>query len=108
MKFPDDMLSELLLILGSYGCRSSPNPQNNKVLMVQAAKYMFLVRPAAAVSQLNMGIPDLHRSFWATMEVGKLFKVYKCMSVSTAKVLNLLEEPHTSSLHQVRRKCGCT
>ena len=93
MKYPDDVLSELLLILGSYGCRSSPNPQNIKVLMVQAAKYMFLVRPAAAVSQLNMGIPDLHRSFWATMEVGKLFKVYKCMSVSTAKVLHLLEEP---------------
>ena len=56
--------------------------------------YMFLVRPAAAVNQLNMGIPDLHRSFWETIEVGHLFKVYKCMSVSTAKVLSLLQEPH--------------
>ena len=93
IKFPDDTLSELLQILGSYGCRSSPKPQNIKVLMVQAAKYMFIVRPAAAVNQLNMGIPDLHRSFWATMEVSKLFKVYKCMSVSTAKVLSLLQEP---------------
>ena len=88
-KFPDDMLSE---ILGSYGCRSSPNCQNIKVLMVQAAKYMFLVKPAAAINQLNMGVPDLHRSFWSTMEVGKLFKLYKCMSVSKAKVLSLLEE----------------
>ena len=93
VKFPDDTLSELLQILGSYGCRSSPNPQNIRVLMVQAAKYMFLVRPAAAVNQLNTGIPDLHRSFWGKIEVGHLFKVYKCMSVSTAKVLSLLQEP---------------
>ena len=34
MKFPDDTLSELLQIIGSYGCRSSPNPQNVRVLMV--------------------------------------------------------------------------
>ena len=51
---------------------------------------MFLVRPAAAVKQLNTGIPDLHRSFWEKIEVGHL---YKCMSVSTAKVLSLLQEP---------------
>ena len=34
MKFPDGTLSELLQIIGSYGCRSSRNPQNVRVLMV--------------------------------------------------------------------------
>ena len=91
--FPDDMLTELLQIFGSYGCRSSPNCQNIKVLMVQAAKYMFLVRPAAAIHQLNLGVPDLHRSFWSRMEVVKLFKLYKCISVSTTRVLGLLQKP---------------
>ena len=48
-------------ILGSYGCRSSPNPQNIKV---QAARY---VKPAAAISQLNKGVPECHLPFWNSM-----------------------------------------
>ena len=61
--------------------------------MVQAAKYMFLIKPAAAIHQLNLGVPDLHHSFWSRMEVGKLFKLYKCILVSTTRLLGLLQEP---------------
>lgn len=91
LKFPDDVLSELLQLFGSYGgCRASPNPQNIKMIRGQAARYMCLVHLAAAISNMHMGIPDIHSSFWKDMEVGKLYKIYKCISVSTQKVLNLL------------------
>ena len=34
-----------------------------------------------------------HQPFWDSMEVEKLYSVYKSQSVTTVKVLNLLVEP---------------
>ena len=45
---------------------------NIKVLMVQAARYSFLVKPVAAISQLNKGVPcRMPSSFLEFNDCGK-------------------------------------
>ena len=91
--FPNVMQSQISTILGSYGCRRLANPRNIKELIVQASRFVFLVKSSAATSLMNSGVPEAHRSFWSNFTVDKFYSLYKCVSVSTKKVLNLLEEP---------------
>lgn len=91
--FPSSLQSEVTLILGSYGCRGLAHPHNVRELIVQASRFVFLVKPAAAIGMMNAGVPEGHRSFWSMMSVDKLYQLYKSISVSVVKVLNLLQEP---------------
>ena len=63
---------------------------NIKQLLAQAAKYTFLVKPAAHIRE---GIPVEHTPFWTQMSVSRLHTVYTELSVSTSKVLSLLSVP---------------
>ena len=62
-EYPSDLRHDLISILASQGCREIPNGANLKRLLVQAARHMFLIKPAAALYMLNNGIPQQHRSF---------------------------------------------
>ncbi len=99
-ELPFDLQQKLLTILSSHGCREIPKTENLKRLVVQAARYTFLIRPAAALSMLNRGIPHNHISFWNNMSQEHLFDIYCALSVSTSKVLDLIEEPSMSSSSQ--------
>lgn len=91
--YPLNIQDELISILSFYGCKEAPRPANLSQLLIQAAYYTFSIKPAAALSMMNAGIPENHRSFWKNRTVEKLYSFYISLSVSTAKVLNLLQEP---------------
>ena len=93
LEFEEDLKVRLTAILAWHGCRAVPQPSNIKQLLVQAAKYTFLVKPAAPLFHIHEGIPVGHRPFWAQMSVSRLHTVYTALSVSTSKVLSLLSEP---------------
>ena len=99
-KYPSDLQHSLLSILASQGCREIPKAGSLKRLLVQAARHTFLIKPAAALYMLNSGIPQQHQPFWNDMSLDKLLSLYHALSVSTTKVLQLLEEPFMSSPSQ--------
>lgn len=49
---------ELVDILSGYGCRRTTQPSNLRNSIAEAARYTFLVKPAAALSMMNAGIPE--------------------------------------------------
>ena len=84
---------EVVDVLSGYGCRGAPQPSNLRKSIAEAARYTFLVKPAAALSMMNAGIPQTHKSFWKAMSVEKLHSLYLSLSVSVDKVLSILQEP---------------
>lgn len=87
--FDDHLQSNLITILSSHGCRSSPTPSNFRNLLLQCARYIFLTKKQHCPSCDRV----LHIMFWNKMSVDKLFLLYKALQASTDKVINVLEEP---------------
>ncbi len=102
-KYEPGMQTELASILGCYGCRVLPQPSNLKQLIVQASRYTFSIKPAAAIQLMNAGISVKHRPFWMHMSVGRFHAVYSSLSASPSKVLDLLIEPtiHNNAQEEV-------
>lgn len=99
-EYPSDTQEDLVSMLSSQGCREIPKPGSLNRLLGQAARYTFLVRPAAALNVLSAGVPQQHRSFWSGMSLDSLLAIYNALSVTTSKVLRLLEEPVITSASQ--------
>ena len=100
LTFKNTMKTELVTILGCHGCRGIPQPSTLMQHLIQAARYTFLIQPAAALHIMNGGIPSNHRPFWKRMTVDNFYSIYSSLSVSKAKVLNLLKEPSLLSVSQ--------
>lgn len=100
LAFANDVKTELVSILSCHGCRAVPQPSTLMHLLVQAARYTFLIQPAAALHLMNEGIPLEHRPFWKRMAVNNLYSIYSSLSVSKAKVLHLLKEPCLLSISE--------
>ena len=80
----------MLTILSEFGCRQVPVPNNLPEVLVHIA---FQSIPMLAIVDVNSGIPQVHRPFWASMTPACLYTLFQCMSVTPSKVLALLEEP---------------
>ena len=93
-QYSNDLRSDLIDIFSAHGCRDIPNPGNIMQLLTKAAMYTFLTKPAAALLMLRHGVPVEHHSFWNSMPLEEFFSLYNAMSVSTVKVLSLLQEPY--------------
>ena len=93
LTFTNCVKTELMSILSCHGCRAIPQPFTLVQLLVQGSRYTFLIQPAAALHIMNGGIPSKHLPFWKRMTVDNFYSIYSSLSVSKAKILNLLIEP---------------
>ena len=80
--FPDDVKSALTHIFTFYSCRELPSPKNLEKLILQMARYEFIVKPAAVLQCLSSGIPESHKSFWKKMPHSQLYSIYNAMGIS--------------------------
>ena len=94
-RYVPDVESELTSIFANHGVRGIVKPQNLRRLLLQASKYTFLIKPAAALHMIASGIPKSHIPFWKSMTADNLYLLYKTMLLSPSKVLSLLIEPYT-------------
>ena len=92
-KFSSEIERELTTLFSSHGCREIPRPSNFREMIIKAAKFTFITKPAAALQLMNSGVPDQHAEFWRHMTIDKLYTLFISLSVTPAKVLKLLEEP---------------
>lgn len=92
----------LLELASRFESRQVPTPAIVKDMFLQIAKYVFTLKPAAAIAAINSGIPNLHIPFWKGLGVEGLYRLYTAKSVSPAKVLGMLDEVEVSNPNQER------
>ncbi len=86
---------KLLSILARYGCRQMPTPSNLKLCLLQVARFEFCSKPAAAICLMHSGIPVSHADFWRSMSVEGICSIYRMLTVSSTKVLDILKLPES-------------
>ena len=98
-KFPQDIQSTLLDVLSRFGCRQLPTPDNLLSIIERVAEYEFLVKPAAAISLVNSGIPNSHKQFWMN---NSITEIYNELTVTSTKILNMLMAPKEDIISEQR------
>ena len=91
--FPQSVQDNLLNVLSRFGCRLLPKPSNLMELIEQVARYEFIAKPSAAISQINSEIPLNHRNFWNGKTANDLWELYRRLGVTSSKVISLLRFP---------------
>lgn len=91
-KFSSRVHSNLLSILGRFGCREMPNPLNLTTLISQVASFQFVMQPAIAITQMKSGIPETHTPFWNSVTAGELYSLYNALHALPSKVLELIHD----------------
>lgn len=95
--FTHEMQSMLLNTLSRYGCRQVPTPSNLPQLLQQIAKYELCIKPTAAVAAIHAGIPSIHSAFWNNLTVRDVQSLYKSLTVTASRVLDILQFPEPSN-----------
>lgn len=101
-RFPEDIKDTLLEVLSRFGCRGLPSPDNLISNIQRVAEYEFLIKPAAAISLINSGIPKTHREFWSNKTVDSIIFIYENLTATSEKILDLLMLPEANSVGESR------
>ena len=83
--FTSPSKSALIATLGGFRARKIPTPHNLKTLLLQIVLCEFILKPAATIAAIKLGMPLQHLPFWE--RVG-LCRLYQAESVLPAKVLD--------------------
>ena len=100
--FPADIQDGLLDIYSRFSIREVPKPGNFLILVLNMAKFHFFRKPAAPISDMKSGIPELHLQFWNKVSVSEFYVLYKGLQVSPMKVLALLESVNVTTQAEER------
>ena len=68
-KFPSSLQDKQINLLARFGARIVPTPANLKSQLIQAANFIFLVKPIGAILAINGGINISECEFWRSMSV---------------------------------------
>ena len=99
-KFPPDLTTKLIGVLGRFQCRDIPTPGNLEGLLVKVAKFEFQVKPMVAITSVHCGIPKEHKAFWENLTVEKLYSLYLMLTASPTKVIACLEPECTTQVDE--------
>ena len=100
--FPPTILTDLLEILSSFGCREVPQPTNLKRIVLDVAKFEFLLKPATTISIMHSGISAMHNLFWSQQSIDDLHDIYATLTVSPVRVLSMIKDPCCTTANQER------
>jgi len=89
-------------ILSRFGCRQQPTPTSLKYIIIQCAKYEFLVKPSAVVTAISQGIPTLHQPFWKELSLDNFCGIKEALTASPEKVVQAIEEPYFTNMNEER------
>ncbi len=100
--FSEEFSSKLVAVVSRFGCREYPSPSKLKQMLLQIATFEFSIKPAVAITAIHNGIPSIHVPFWQQVGVGGILSIYRALSVSPAKVLNMLENEEGKTTNEER------
>lgn len=101
-KFPASVQDTLLTILSKFGCRRLPTPNTLMSCIQRVAEYEFIAKPAAAISLVHSGIPSSHKAFWKSKSIDEISQIFCDLTVSAAKICELLVLPATEHANEER------
>ena len=61
--FSLEQSERLTNILSCFGCWQQPTPVSLRCMIIQCAKYEFVVKPSVAIAAISQGISTLHHHF---------------------------------------------
>ena len=100
LSFSPSLTDRLIDVLSRFGCRKMPTPSTLHGMIIQAARYEFCVKPAAALSLLHSGVPPVHQSFWKEKSASDIYALH-CKHVATPeKVIALLQSDHCTQAQE--------
>lgn len=100
--FTADLQDKVSDTLARYGCRVMVKRDNLKKVLFEIAEFEFITKPAAAIALMHSGVPATHALFWLSKSLDGICAIYKCLSVSNSKVLNVLVFPDTMNKAESR------
>ncbi len=92
----------LVSILSRFGTREMSSPGKLREQIIEAAYREFMMKPMAAISSINSGIPHTHQGFWNEFNVKDLYDLYCSLTASPSKVVDMIVEPTASNPAQER------
>ena len=98
--FQPELLNQLVCILSRFGCRQLPTPLCLLKMIVQAAKYEFVIKPAAVLSLLHSGVPSIHQPFWKNKSVQDMYTLHCSLVATPEKVIAFLESDPCSQAQE--------
>ena len=87
--FSSNLQSSLTILLGNYGCRQIPSPENIKSLVSMVARHTFMVKPLACLFAMYGGIAVDHKAFWKNVTIEHLMQVYIASNATANNVLRV-------------------
>ena len=100
--FSPSLSEDLLGILSRFGCRQVPTHVNLPERIEDVARYEFCVKPAAELALIHAGIPHTHTLIWKNKSASDVQSLFYAMTVTSSKVLSLLELPSASNENESR------
>lgn len=100
--FSKQMEMELISLFSQFGCCSVLTPSNIHDMLHKAAVFEFLMKPAAALSSINAGIPRSHSSYWRGKGVSGIVALYNSQMVTARAVLAIMTTPIEPTNEQER------
>ena len=91
--FSCNLQSSLMILLGKYGCRQVPSPENIKSLVTKVARHTSVVKPLASLYAMFGGIAAEHKGFWKDVTVDHLMEVYLASNATAYNALKVIKEP---------------
>lgn len=85
--------TDIISILSRFGSTEVPTVENLKKLLIESSNHFFVRRPASITLMISGGIPSNHKAFWSNLGVEGITNIYVSLSVSTSKVLGIINEP---------------
>ena len=91
--FPQALANRLIALFSRFDSLEVPKPATLLRLCEQSARYLFITKPYAALSEMAKGVPVQHQRFWKKMGADGLYRLYVSLAISSLKVIDSIEEP---------------
>ena len=72
-----------------------------KSLIADIARYQFVRKPAATITDIHAGVPSQHIAFWSKMAGGMLYDIYSDVATHN-KVMSMIADTETGNANEER------
>ena len=90
--FPHEQKLHLISLLSKLGCSDIPSPSNIQGIIINVAKFQFLVKPLGLLYAMQSGVPRIYNSFWEEFTIEEMFNFCQLLNATPTSVLKLIEE----------------
>ena len=100
--FTPEIHTKLVSIISRFEGRQLPTPSSLREIIVQLARYQFLIKPMPATLAIHSGLPDFERPFWEEKFLADMYMLYTSMFATPEKVIGIVQESESMNAGEQR------